>query len=134
MKPLFAVLALLLAMPASALAKPEDLRNSQPVRSGSLAASPALASPKQDLRAPDQQAPRVQVAPVQARGTDVAAPDQQSGPTPVTVPVAAPHADGFDWSAAGIGAAAGIVLLAGVLGTGFSLRRRQARPPSAAIG
>ena len=127
MKPLFAILAVVLAMPASALAKPVDPSQ---VRGGSLAASPALTSPKPDLRAPDQVTP----APVQARGTDVAAPDQQSGPTPVTVPAAAPHADGFDWSAAGIGAAAGIVLLAGVLGTGFSLRRRQARHPTAAIG
>lgn len=134
MKPLFAVLAVVLAVPASALAKPADPRDSSQVRGGSLAASPELASPKQDLRTPDQQGPRVHVAPVQARGTDVAAPDQQSGPTPVTVPVAAPHADGFDWSAAGIGAAAGIVLLAGVLGTGFTRRRRQARYPSAATG
>jgi hypothetical protein len=103
------------------------------VRSSSLGASPELASPKQDLRAPDQTGPRVRVAPVQARGTDVAAPDQQSGPTPVTVAVV-PHADGFDWSAAGIGAGAGVALLTGLLGTGFSLRRRQARRPSAVIG
>ena len=134
MKPLFAVLAVMLAFPASALAEPADLRSSQQVRSGSLAASPALASPKQDLRAPDQQDPRVHVAPVQARGTDVAAPDQQSPPPPVSVPVAVRHADGFDWNAAGIGAAAGIALLTGLLGAAFTRRRRQARQPSAATG
>jgi hypothetical protein len=130
MKPLFTVLALMLALPASALAKPDDLRNSQPVRSGSLAASPALASPKQDLRAPD----RDPVAPVPVRGTDVAAPDQQSPRPPVSVPVPVPHADGFDWNAAGIGAAAGIALLTGLLATGLTRRRRQARRPSAATG
>lgn len=134
MKPLFAVLALVLALPASALAKPADLRENPQVRGSSLAASSVVAAPKQDLRAPDQNGPQVRVAAVQARGTDVAAADQQVQRTPVTVPVAVPHADGFDWSAAGIGAAAGIVLLAGLLGTGFSLRRRQTRHPSAAIG
>ena len=131
MKPLFAILAVVLAMPASALARPVDPSQ---VRGGSLAASTTLTAPKPDLRAPDQQSPRVHVAAVQARGTDVAAPDQQSGQTPVTVPVAVPHADGFDWSAAGIGAATGIALLIVLLGTGFSLRQRQARRPSATIG
>ncbi len=120
----------MLTLPVSALAKPADLRNSQQIRSGSLGASPALASPKQDLRAPD----RDTVAPVPVRGTDVAAPDQQSPPRPVSVPVSVRHADGFDWNAAGIGAAAGIALLTSLVGTGFTRRRRQARRPSAATG
>ena len=131
MKPLFAVLAVLLVLPASALAKPVDPSQ---MRGGSLAASPELASPKQDLRAPDQTGPRVHVTAVQARGTDVAAPDQQSGPTPVTVPAGATDAEGFDWNAAAIGAATGIALLTALLSMGFTLRRRQARRPSAAIG
>jgi hypothetical protein len=130
MKPLFAVLAVMLALPASALAKPTDLRENPQVRSSSLAATSVIAAPKQDLRAPD----RHSTAPVQTRGTDVAAADQQVPLTPVTVPIAVPHADGFDWTAAGIGAATGIVLLAGLLGSGLSHRRRQARRPSAVIG
>ena len=95
MKPFLAVLAVTLALPVSALARPAQ---DQPVR---------------------HQAPAVH-----ALGTDVAAPDQQASKLPTSGPVVV-SSDGFDWSAAGIGAASGIVLLLAMLGAGSVVRRRR---------
>jgi hypothetical protein len=96
MKPFLAVLAVTLALPASALARP----------------------------AQDQPTVLRQAAAVHALGTDVAAPDQQASKLPASGPVVV-SSDGFDWSAAGIGAASAIVLLLAMLGTGSVVRRRR---------
>jgi hypothetical protein len=103
-KPFLAILALALALPVSAFARPADVRNDPQVTSGSLH--------------------------VTVRGTDVSAPDQQSPIPPASVHVTAPRGDGFDWASATIGAAVAIVLLAAMLGMTAMLRRR--RHPSVA--
>jgi hypothetical protein len=103
-KPFLAILALTLALPVSAFARPADVRHVPQVTSGSLH--------------------------VTVSGTDVAAPDQQSPIPPASVRVTAPRGDGFDWASASIGAAVAIVLLAVMLGMTAVLRRR--RHPSVA--
>jgi hypothetical protein len=100
MKPLIAVLAVLLVLPASALAKPMDARDDTRITSSSLGAAPT------SLRVPRH---------LPANGTDVAAPDQQSpkvAPGRAPVPVSA--SSDFAWSDAlvGAGAALGVVALA----------------------
>lgn len=60
-----------------------------------------------------------------ARGTDVAAPDQQAsqaGPSPVSDP----GDDGLEWSDAGIGALAGTALAGLAIAGAVGLRRRRA--------
>jgi hypothetical protein len=75
-----------------------------------------------------------------ALGTDVAAPDQQAPNFPSQVTVYRPQSStaeatgGFDWADAGIGAGGAALLLTVSLGAGLTLRRRQARPPSAIAG
>jgi hypothetical protein len=101
-KPFLAILAVALVLPASALARPVDPRPHPPVTGDSLG-----------------------IALVHARGTDVAAPDQQAPIPPPSVRVAAPRGDGFDWASASIGAAVGIALLTVMLGTTALLRRRR---------
>src|SRR4051812_48296364 len=71
MKSLLAVLAVLLLAPAAASAMPID----GPVLSGSRGAPPARGT---NVAAPDQQSPKAFVVPVQVRGTNVAASDQQA--------------------------------------------------------
>jgi hypothetical protein len=69
--------------------------------------------------------PPAQSIPVQVRGTNVAAPDQQS-PTvaPAPVHVAAPASSGFDWGTAAIGAATSLLLMTAFLGVALTVRRR----------
>jgi hypothetical protein len=107
-----AALALaLFAYPATALAAPQDLRHQAP--SSSLGVPPELVSPT----AVPQYLP--------TRGTDVAAPDQQSSPPGVSVPTeSASASSGFDWADAGIGAAGAASLFGIALAGALSLRRR----------
>ena len=98
MKSFLAVMAVLLVLPGAAFARLDE----PPVGSSSLGPSPA----------------------VQAPGTNVAAPDQQSPkipPAPVHVSTPAP---GFDWGTAAIGAATSLVLMSALLGVALTLRRR----------
>jgi hypothetical protein len=117
MKSLLAVLAVLLLAPAAASAMPID----GPVLSGSRGAPPARGT---NVAAPDQQSPKAFVVPVQVRGTNVAASDQQApntAPAPVHVAAAAP---GFDWGTAAIGAATSLLLMTALFGIAVTLRRR----------
>jgi hypothetical protein len=134
MKFFLTVLAVTLALPTAALAGPADLRSDPQVSSSSLGSSPALAAPRQELGAADRRA--VSPLAIQARGTDVSAPDQQASPPPETIAVAvpAPSATSFDYGAAGIGAAAAIVLVTTGLGLVAALRRRHTRRPSVVTG
>jgi hypothetical protein len=117
MKPFLAALAVLLVLPASALAMLPGTRGANPqVHSTSLAVAPT--DPL-----------RVSVpSHLPARGTDVAAIDQQSPkPRATTVYVSAPAAPSsqFDWGSAAIGAATGIAALALMLGATLALRRKR---------
>ncbi len=134
MKFFLTVVAVMLALPTAAFARPADLRYDPQVSSGSLGSSPALAAPGQDLRAPDRRAAS-HIA-VQAPGTDVAARDQQASPAPETLAVAAsaPSASSFDYGAAAIGAAAAIVLVITGFGLVLTMRRRHTRRPSVVTG
>lgn len=116
MKTVIAVLAVVLAIPAGALAA-----DTQPKAFGT------------DVAAPDQQNPIAAPAHLPATGTDVAAADQQA---PVVAAVPAPisvaHADGgFDWSDAGVGALTGALVVSASLGAAVSIRRRQPAPSGA---
>jgi hypothetical protein len=112
MKSFLAAMAVLLVLPGAAFARLVD----PPVKRSSHHASAPY------------------VVPVQAYGTDVAAPDQQSPkPAPAPVHVAAP-APSFDWGTAAIGAASSLVLMTALLGVTLSVRRRQTRPPSVVTG
>jgi hypothetical protein len=104
MKPLLAVLAVLLLFPAAAAAaaRPTDVS----VAGGSLGAPPVL-----------------RAVPVQIPGTNVAAVDQQS-PKAAPGHVAAPASSGFDWGTAAIGAAASLLLMTAFLGVAVTVRRR----------
>jgi hypothetical protein len=143
MKPLFLILVVAMAVPAGASAGPID-PGTHSYTPGSSLSNPGAHwyTPEGSLSdqgthsytpgsslsdAPDA----ARVALVRARGTDVAAPDQQAPPTPSTVPVAASTTAGFDWGAAGIGAAAGIALLIAMLAA-VGLRRRHSQPPTVA--
>jgi hypothetical protein len=115
-----AVVLALLAFPGSALAV-SDLRADQNVRGGSLGVAPPI------------------LPALHAKGTDVAAPDQQAS-TRSTAPVidytppaidSAADDGGFDWADAGIGAAATAALVAMSLAGAVTLRRRQTRPHAA---
>jgi hypothetical protein len=115
MKPVLAVLAVLLLVPAAASARPIDVT--------------PITVHGTNVAAPDQQSPKA--IPVQVRGTNVAAPDQQSPNTaPAPVHVAAAASPGFDWGTAAIGAATSLVLMTALFGVGLTVRRRQ----SAATG
>ena len=133
-------LAIALVLPASALAvTPNDEIRARAPHS-SLAVQPPASD--QDLRSPDQQTPPGQ-RPVTAlsrlftRGTDVAAPDQQ---TPIAAVVTRPAprpvaGDGFDWGDAAIGAAGGLALLTIVAGFGVAgSHRRRGTRQTASIG
>jgi len=120
MKSLFAVLAVLLVLPAAATATPID----GPVHSGSTAAPP-IAVRGTNVAAPDQQSSKPYVMPVEAFGTNVAAADQQSPKVaPAPVHVAAPASSGFDWGTAAIGAATSLLLMTALLGIAVTVRRR----------
>jgi hypothetical protein len=130
MKRLIAALALsALAFPAGALADPHGLR----VENGGQ--SP-LQSAQRDLRLHN---PHVRsgslavVPPVLARGTDVAATDQQS-PKVTPKPAPAPLAEGsdFDWGDAGIGAGSAFCLMFLSAGSAVALRRRRGHPSALA--
>ena len=81
-----------------------------------------------DVAAPDQQASKP--APsltVSAKGTDVAAADQQaskSAPVALTVSTG----DDFDWADAGVGALAGTALAAFAIAGAVGVRRRPPTP------
>jgi hypothetical protein len=110
-KAVIAVLAVVLAIPASALAHTDALGT--------------------DVAAPDQQSPIVSPQHLTARGTDVAAPDQQA-PTVVSAPLPVAHADsGFDWSDAGVGAVTAVLIGSAALGAAVFVRRRHPSPTGA---
>jgi hypothetical protein len=115
MKSLIAALAVVLALPAAAVART-------------------------DFRAPDQQAPLSSTSRLPAIGTDVAAPDQQAPrflprATVVRLPAPdSPSATGFDWADAAVGAVGAALLLTMSFGAALAVRRRQARHPSAIAG
>jgi hypothetical protein len=117
-KAVIAVIAVVLAIPASALADP----------------NPAPPSARgTDVAAPDQQSPITLPPNVPAAGTDVAAPDQQA-PAAAAAPAPAPvvHAEsGFDWSDAGVGALTGVLIASAGLGAAVFVRRRQPAPTGA---
>jgi hypothetical protein len=107
MKRYIAAVALaFLAFPGSTLAM-------QDVRGGSLGVAAHLAQP-------------------QAKGTDVAAPDQQASTrsTSPAIELVADDDSGFDWGDAGIGAATAASLLGISLAGGMTLRRRHRRGPA----
>jgi hypothetical protein len=111
MKALILALLAVLTLPAAALARPADLRYDQQVRSSSLGAAPGVQVPRH----------------LPARGTDVAAPDQQSpiepaGQAPVTV---TPAADDFAWNDAAAGAAATLGVITLSLGGAAVAKRRR---------
>jgi hypothetical protein len=96
MRLIFAVLGMVLALGATAVARPTE-----PEPGAST--QPAVTT---DLRAPDQ------VAPMQPSGADLRAPDQVAGPTPsVPTPVADGGLAAIVFVLIGLGAA--LVLLAG---------------------
>jgi hypothetical protein len=143
MKPLILILVVAMALPAVASAGSAD-PGTRSYTPGSARIAPGAHwyTPGSSLSHPGAHsytpggslgdAPHVaRVEPVQARGTDVAAPDQQAPPASSTIPVAVSNAAGFDWGAAGIGAAAGIAFLTAMLGT-VVLRRRHTRRPTVA--
>ena len=98
----------LLAFPGGALAA-TDLRTEQNVRGGSLGVAPA-GMPQ-----------------LEAKGTDVAAPDQQASTrsTPPTVEFVTADESGFDWGDAGVGAAAAASLMGISFAGGVALRRHR---------
>lgn len=103
MKTVIAVLAVVLALPAGALARTDP---GQPKALGT------------DVAAPDQQSPIELPRYLATRGTDVAAPDQQA-------PKVVPAADsGFDWSDAGVGALTAVLVGSASLGAVLFVRRR----------
>src|SRR5687768_14566344 len=105
MKYFIAVLALVLALPAAAVAMPVT---SDPIAPDQKSSSTVNARGT-DVAAADQQSPKP--SPVNARGTDVSAPDQQSPLVRVVeVPASVPQS-GFDWTDALIGAVAALALL-----------------------
>ena len=117
-------MAIAIAMPATAAAQKQDLRN--PDRQ-----FPAAQVQTQDLRNADRRAPEPPAA-----GQDLRNADRRA-PVPVDVtPVEAPPVttveltgEGFDWGDAGIGAAGGIAVLVmlGALALAATHRRRGPR-------
>jgi hypothetical protein len=118
MRLIFAVLGMVLALGATAVARPtepEPGASTQPAVTTDLRApdqvapmQPSVTGPVTgpDLRAPDQ------VAPMQPSGADLRAPDQVAGPTPsVPTPVADGGLAAIVFVLIGLGAA--LVLLAG---------------------
>jgi hypothetical protein len=76
-------------------------------------------------RLPDQR-PGHATIPVQARGTNVAAVDQQSPRAPARVHAPVVVSDpGFDWGPAAIGAATSAAVLIALLGAGAVRRRHR---------
>lgn len=140
MKPLFLILVVAMALPAGASARQID-PGTHSYTPGSSLSNPGARWYTPEGSLSDQgthsytpgsslsdASDAARVALVRARGTDVAAPDQQAPPT---VPVAPSTTAGFDWGAAGIGAAAGIALLIAMLAA-VGLRRRHSQPPTVA--
>jgi hypothetical protein len=133
LKRFIAILSLALAgFPAAALAAPD-------ARASAGSPLPSRVPPQvadhwadelnlRDLPAYPRAIPQ---APPQARGTDVAAPDQQAS-THAPSPAPTSAASDFDWADAGIGAAvaAGMLALAGAM----IVQRRQSRRGSAVAG
>ena len=126
---------LALALAAPGLARPAD---PAPAERPAVHATIGTADRPSEPRA---QAPTGSLAgttdrtPVNAPGTDVAAPDQQASTgAPDAVSAPEPAGGEFDWTDAGIGAAGAASLLAISLAGGIALRRRQQRDPSAIAG
>ena len=112
-----------LAMPATAAAQGQDLRN--PDRQ-----FPSAPPQTQDLRNPDRQFPS---APPQAQ--DLRNADRRAPANIEAAPVEAPPVttiqvpgDGFDWGDAGIGAVGGIAVLALLAGLTTVVTHRRHRP------
>jgi hypothetical protein len=117
-KAVIAVLAVVLAIPAGALARTDP---GQPIALGT------------DVAAPDQQSPITLPPRVPAVGTDVAAPDQQA-PVVAAAPAPSPvaHADsGFDWSDAGMGALSAAFVVSASFGAAVFVRRHRPAPTGA---
>jgi hypothetical protein len=96
------------------------------IPAGALAdPSPAPPSARgTDVAAPDQQSPIVVPGHLTTHGTDVAAPDQQA-PAVAPAPSAVAQADsGFDWSDAGVGALTVALIGSASLGAAAFVRRR----------
>jgi hypothetical protein len=105
------VLVATLALPATAAAQGQDLRN--PDRR-----APATQERTQDLRNADRRAPSVSAGAQDLRNADRRAPVAvQAAPVeaPAVTSIQLP-ADGFDWGDAGIGAAGSVALLAMLAG------------------
>ena len=122
-----AVLTASIAMPATAAAQGQDLRN--PDRR-----APEAPAQTQDLRNPDRRAPE---APAQTQ--DLRNPDRRAPGTDEITPVDVPAvtaielpADRFEWGDAGIGAAGAVGLLAMLVGLTLAVthRRRGSRIPA----
>jgi hypothetical protein len=139
MKPLFLILVVAMAVPAGASARQID-PGTHSYTPGSSLSNPGAHWYTPEGSLSDQgthsytpgsslsdASDAARVALVRARGTDVAAPDQQAPPTPPTASTTA----GFDWGAAGIGAIAGIALLIAMLAA-VGLRRRHSQPRTVA--
>ena len=115
------VLAATLAVPASASAQGQDLRN--PDRRTPVTQT----QQKQDLRNADRRAPAAP-APVQdlrnadRRGPATVEPVAPQAPAITTIEL---PSEGFDWGDAGIGAAGGIAVLAMLAGLGLAATHRR---------
>jgi hypothetical protein len=123
MKPFIAALAVVLLLPSGALAMVPGPGTVRPHARTSVLAVHRT----NDVAVPSR---------LPARGTDVAAVDQQSPNLPpalVYEGASAAKADAFDWGAAAIGAATGIAAAALMLGARVGLRRRHTRRPSVAV-
>ena len=117
------VLVATMAVPTTAAAQGQDLRN--PDRR-----APVSQTQTQDLRNADRRAPDAP-APVQ----DLRNADRRAPVTVEAAPVEAPAVtaielpgDGFDWGDAGIGAAGGTALLAMLAGLGMAAAHRRRGP------
>jgi hypothetical protein len=114
-----AVLTASIAMPATAAAQGQDLRN--PDRR-----VPAVQQ-TQDLRNPDRRAPGAPAPPQDLRNPDRRGPAASEIPAvdaPVVTTIEAP-ADGFDWTDAGIGAAGGMAVLGLLVGLTLAVTHRR---------
>jgi hypothetical protein len=121
-RPLAIVTAIVsLAVPATASAQGQDLRN--PDRQ-----SPATPTQTQDLRNPDQQAPTAPEPTQDLRNADRRAPGTgavTAVEAPAVTTIELPAAGGFDWGSAGIGAAGGIALLGLLAGLAMAATHRR---------
>ena len=116
------VLVASIAMPASAAAQGQDLRNPDQQL-------PSAPEQTQDLRNADRRLP-VPVSAQDLRNADRRSPltvDPAPAEAPVVTAIEVPG-DGFDWADAGIGAAGGIAILAILAGVAMAVIHRRHGP------